>query len=130
MGVAALVIGIVGLVFSFVPFLNILLLLAVITGLVLGIVDVVKKSKIEGAKKGVGIAGIVLNSVAIFSIIFAIIVTGLFAYGISSSGILDDLEDYYYDYYDDYDYDYDYDYNDYFNNYNYNFNSSDYDFDF
>ncbi|QSH40898.1 hypothetical protein P0136_10830 [Lentisphaerota bacterium ZTH] len=64
MGVAALVIGIVAVVFSFVPYLGFLAIAMAIVGFILGVVDVSCKSKAK-LPTGNGIAGIVLNSVAI-----------------------------------------------------------------
>lgn len=68
MGVASLVIGIIALILGFVPFCGIIALIPAIVGLILGIVDAVKKSK-AGAKKGMSIAGIVLCSISIVIII-------------------------------------------------------------
>lgn len=68
MGVAALVLGIVSLVFGFIPFCNIFALIPAIVGLVLGIVDWVKKNK-ENNPKGKAIAGTVCSAIAIVIII-------------------------------------------------------------
>ncbi len=70
MGIAALVLGIVSVLFSFIPFCNTFMYIPAIVGLVLGIVDTVKKSK-GGEKKGVSIAGIVLCAIAVI-VIFAV----------------------------------------------------------
>jgi hypothetical protein len=64
MGVAAMVIGIIAVVLGFVPLCGWLALLPAAIGLILGIVDVALKVKAK-APKGKGIAGIVLNAIAI-----------------------------------------------------------------
>lgn len=69
MGIASLVLGIVSVVISFVPFCGIIALVPAIVGLILGIVDAVKKSK-EQQPKGMAIAGIVCSAVAIVLIIY------------------------------------------------------------
>ena len=68
MGVAALVLGIVSVVFGFIPFCGSWAIIPAIVGLVLGIIDIVKKSK-ENAPKGKAIAGVVCSAVAIVVII-------------------------------------------------------------
>ena len=68
MGVAALVLGIVSVVIGFIPFCGTWALIPAIIGLVLGIVDIVKKNK-ENAPKGKAIAGVVCSAVAIVVII-------------------------------------------------------------
>lgn len=64
MGIASMVIGIVSAVLGFVPFCNYFAFIPAVVGLVLGIVDVVMKSK-KQLPKGQAIAGVVLNSSAI-----------------------------------------------------------------
>jgi hypothetical protein len=68
MGIASLVIGIVSAVLGFIPYCNYFALIPAVVGLVLGIIEVVMKAK-KGQPRGMGIAGIVLNSVAIVLII-------------------------------------------------------------
>ena len=68
MDLAALIIGIIAVVLGFIPFCGYFALLPAIVGLILGIVDVKKKSKAQ-QPKGKGIAGIVLNAVAIIVIL-------------------------------------------------------------
>ena len=68
MGLAAMIIGIVAVVFGFIPFCGYFALLPAIIGLILGIVDVKNKSKAQ-QPKGKGMAGIVLNAVAIIVIL-------------------------------------------------------------
>ncbi len=60
MGVASLILGIVSLILAIIPGCGLILaFLPALIGLILGIVDVVKKSK-NGGKKGLAIAGIIL----------------------------------------------------------------------
>lgn len=68
MGVAALVIGIISVILGFVPLCNYFAVLPAIVGLVLGIVEVTKKGKAQ-QPKGLGMAGIILNAVAIVVIL-------------------------------------------------------------
>jgi hypothetical protein len=77
MGIAAMVIGIVSAVLGFIPFCNYFALIPAGVGFILGIVDVAIKSNKnqnlnEGESKqniGQGVAGIVLNSLAIIVIV-------------------------------------------------------------
>ena len=64
MGIAALIIGIVSIIIGFIPFCNYFALIPALVGLILGIVDIVLKSK-ANQPKGSGIAGTVLCSIAI-----------------------------------------------------------------
>jgi len=68
MGVASLVIGIISLVVGFVPFCGTWAMIPAVVGLILGIVDAAMKS---GRKqpKGMSIAGVVLNSLAMLIIV-------------------------------------------------------------
>ncbi|KMQ49885.1 hypothetical protein CHISP_3172 [Chitinispirillum alkaliphilum] len=68
MGVAAMVIGIISAMLGFVPLCNYFAALPAVVGLVLGIVDVTMKGK-KNLPKGQGIAGIVLNGLAVVVII-------------------------------------------------------------
>ncbi|MHC4309324.1 MAG: hypothetical protein ACYSSN_05225 [Planctomycetota bacterium] len=68
MGLAAMIIGIVAIVLGFIPLCGTIALLPAIVGLILGIVDVMKKSKAK-QPKGKGMAGIILNAVAIVVIL-------------------------------------------------------------
>ena len=64
MGIASMVIGILAAILAFIPFCGYIAFVPAVIGLILGIVDVNKKKKLE-KPKGQGIAGIVLNAVAI-----------------------------------------------------------------
>ena len=68
MGVAALVLGIVSVVIGIIPFCGTWAIIPAIVGLVLGIVDWVKKNK-EGNPKGKAIAGVICSAVAIVVIL-------------------------------------------------------------
>ena len=75
MGVAALVLGIIAAVISFIPLCGTWAIIPAIVGLVLGIVDWVKKKK-EDAPKGKAIAGVVCSVVAIIIICIWWIIAG------------------------------------------------------
>ena len=64
MGVAALVIGIISMILGFIPFCGAIAFIPAIIGIILAIVDIVKKKK-AGEKKGVAIAGLVLSIIAV-----------------------------------------------------------------
>ena len=64
MGVAALVLGIVAVIVSFIPFCGTWAIVPAIVGLVLGIVDWTKKKK-ANEPKGKAVAGTVCSAVAI-----------------------------------------------------------------
>ena len=64
MGVAALVLGIIAAVISFIPLCGTWAIIPAIVGLVLGIIDWTKKKK-EDAPKGKAIAGVICSAVAI-----------------------------------------------------------------
>ncbi len=78
MGVAALVLGIVSVVFSFIPFCGTWAIIPAIVGLVLGIIDWVKKNK-AGEAKGKAIAGTICSGVAVIIILVWWLVFGLAA---------------------------------------------------
>ncbi len=73
MDIASLVLGIVSLLFSFIPYCNYFMIIPAIVGLILGIIDVSQKSKLE-MPKGIGITGIILNALALL----IIIIVGIF----------------------------------------------------
>ncbi len=68
MGLAALIIGIVAVVLGFIPFCGYFAFIPAIVGLILGIIDVKRKSKTQ-QPSGKGKAGIVLNAAAIIVIL-------------------------------------------------------------
>ena len=67
MGVAALVLGILSVIVCWIPCVNYFAFFPAVIGLILGIVDVVQKSK-KDEKKGMAIAGIVLTAIAVIII--------------------------------------------------------------
>lgn len=76
MGVASLVLGIISLIIGFIPFCGMIAFIPAIIGLILGIVEIVKKSK-EKASKGMGIAGTILSAISIVVMIFWFFVVGI-----------------------------------------------------
>jgi|BioPla2DNA2_1021312.scaffolds.fasta_scaffold109616_1 high-affinity K+ transport system ATPase subunit B len=68
MGVASMVIGIISALLGFIPLCNYFATIPAIVGLILGIVDAVKKTN-ENQPKGMAVAGIILNALAIVLII-------------------------------------------------------------
>lgn len=64
MGIASLIIGIVSLILSFIPFCNFIIVLPTIAGIIFGIVDITKNSQRE-EKSSFGILGIILNIIAL-----------------------------------------------------------------
>lgn len=84
MGVAALVLGIISVVIGFVPFCGMIAFIPAIVGLILGIVDIVKKNK-ANEPKGMAIAGTVLSAIAILIIIYWVFIVGLAGAAIVSS---------------------------------------------
>ena len=121
MGIAALILGIISLIIGFIPLCGSIAIFPAIIGIILGIVDIVLKSK-KGEKKGISIAGLVLSAIATVVIIFWVFVFGVALSNVDVNELEDALEslndtsyDSSYDYddyddYEDYDYDYDYDY--------------------
>ncbi len=84
MGVASLILGIVSIIMSFIPCCNYFAFLPALVGLGLGIAELVKKGK-EGEGKGMGIAGIILNIIAIILPIALIIIA---AAGVAALGVM------------------------------------------
>lgn len=78
MGIAALVLGIISIIIGFIPLCGSIAIIPAIVGVILGIVDIVTKSK-KGEKKGISIAGLVLSAIAIIVIIFWVFVFGVAA---------------------------------------------------
>lgn len=82
LGTAALVLGIIGLVAAFIPFLNYGSGVIPFVGLILGIIALSKKN----VKKSTALAGTIVSAVAvILSIIMAIVYTGLFFHAVDQS---------------------------------------------
>ncbi len=105
MGIASLILGIISIVFGWIPFICFLALILAVIGLILGIVDTIHKSKIKDSKKGVSLAGLIVSAIAIPIILFSSLVSfGIFAVIMSEEVDDDWYNDYYYDddYLDDY----------------------------
>lgn len=85
MGIASLVLGIVAILISWIPIVGLLSFVLVIVGLVLGIVDISKKSKTQ-SQKGIGIAGVIVCAIAIP----IIIITTIISMGIITAAIMGD----------------------------------------
>ncbi len=88
MGIAALVLGVLGLLVCWIPFCSFFAFIPCVIGLILGIVDVVLKSK-KQLPKGIGIAGIVLN---VISLIVIVIWTVVISAGIKEAGGLEAVQ--------------------------------------
>jgi hypothetical protein len=65
MGVASLVLGIVGLVFSFMPVIGVIAWPLVILGVVFGAVGISKAAKEPGTPKGTAVAGLTCSLVGL-----------------------------------------------------------------
>ena len=65
MAVAALVCGIVGLVFSFVPIIGVIAWPLVILGIIFGGVGLSKANQVPGAPKGMAVAGLTCSIVGL-----------------------------------------------------------------
>lgn len=76
MGIAALVLGIISLLLSFIPIIGLFGLGLAIIGLILGIVDWVQKKKKE-EKHGIAIAGVICSAIAIVIVILYTMLAGL-----------------------------------------------------
>ena len=88
MGIASLVLGIVGLVFSFIPCLGTYGIFLTIPGIVFGAIGIAKAAKNNGAGKGLAIAGLVCS-------IIGSVIAGYQWYVLhkASSGLSEAIED-------------------------------------
>lgn len=68
MGIASMVIGIIAVIIGFIPLCGMWAVIPALVGLGLGIADLIVKSR-QGLPKGMAIAGIILNPLAIIVII-------------------------------------------------------------
>lgn len=75
MGIAALVLGIVSIIIAFIPLCGSIAFVPAIIGVILGIIDIVLKSK-KKEKMGVSIAGLILSILAIIIIVLWLFVIG------------------------------------------------------
>lgn len=106
MGIAALILGIISIITGWIPFVCFISLLLAIVGLILGIVDTIKKNKTADKSRGISIAGLVISAIAIPIIIMTSIISfGVLAVIMHDNSINDSIyhKDYYennYDYHD------------------------------
>ena len=94
MGIAALILGILAVVVGLVPMCGLVFGLPLaIVGLILGIVDVKARTKKE-QPKGVGVAGLILNVLAIVVILVWTLVIGAAAKHASENmeGVMEDVQ--------------------------------------
>ena len=122
MGIAALILGIIAIITGWIPFVCFISLILAIVGLVLGIVDTIKKNKTADKSRGVSIAGLVISAISIP----IIIITSIISFGALALIMSEDMVDYnkYYNNSTDYDDWYSEWYKDYYKNY---YNSISYD---
>lgn len=93
MGVASLVLGIISALIGFIPFIGIVMLIPAIVGLILGIIDIMKKKQ-ENKPKGMPITGTILSGVSLLVIIywiFLLVTTILIGIGMMSGSELTDI---------------------------------------
>lgn len=75
MGIASLVLGIISLIMSFIPFVGIIFCITAVISIILGIVSLCKKQN-----KGKSIAGIITSAIAIIiTILYCFVIGGLIA---------------------------------------------------
>jgi hypothetical protein len=65
MGIAAMVLGIVGLVFSFIPIIGVIAWPLVILGIIFGGVGISKAGQVPGMSKGTAVAGLTCSLVGL-----------------------------------------------------------------
>ena len=75
MGTAALVLGILGLVFSFVPVIGVIAWPLVILGIVFGGVGISKAGQVPGMSSGTAVAGLACSLVGLLICVIWVIVT-------------------------------------------------------
>lgn len=103
MGIASLVLGIISLVLGWIPFVCFFVFILAVIGLVLGIVDTIKKNKTEDKKRGISIAGLIISAISIpVIIIMSFVSIGIVAATIEGIDY-DTNRNHYYDYDNDYD---------------------------
>lgn len=85
MGIAAMILGIVGVAMAFIPCVGVVALIPAPIGLILGIVDTILKKK-KHLPAGMSIAGIALNAAAIIFVILWLFVFGAAAVASANAG--------------------------------------------
>jgi hypothetical protein len=84
MGVASMVIGIVALLVGFIPFCGAWAVLPAVVGIALGIAELIVKTK-RNEGKGMAIAGLVLNPLAIIVIVIWWVIAAMAAHEATNS---------------------------------------------
>lgn len=74
LGVAALILGIIGLILCFIPVINVFGVILAITALILGIVGMIIAKK-KGGSKGMALTGLILGAlgIIIFIVMYAVV---------------------------------------------------------
>lgn len=88
MGIAAMVIGIISAILAFIPMCGYVAFVPAIIGLILGIIDAKKKAS-KNLPKGMSVAGIVLNAIAIVLIFLWTVV--FVSAGTELDGVADEI---------------------------------------
>lgn len=102
MGIASFILGMISIVMGWIPFVCFLALMTAVIGLVLGIIDTIKKSKTNDKNKGFSIAGLVISAISIPIIfIMSIVSIAIIVEDVEPDNIRDRYYDDYYDYDDD-----------------------------
>ena len=91
MGIASLILGILSLLICWIPCVNYFAFIPAIIGVILGIVDIVKKNK-SGDKKGLAIAGLVLSIIAVVVICIWTFVIGAAASSVDANSLENSAE--------------------------------------
>ena len=83
MSIAALVLGIIAFIISFMPVIGLIAIFPAITSIVLAIVDLVKKSK----TKGLSITGLILSGLSLIIMVVSFIIVSVFAFNVLEDNI-------------------------------------------
>lgn len=97
MGIASLVLGIIGIITAFTVILSPLGVILAVVGLILGIVDTVKKGK-TGQKKGISIVGLIICSIIFVVLIvesLLVLGVGVLVYDSAKNGVYNEINNYY-----------------------------------
>ena len=81
MAIAGLVLGIVGIVFTFIPGINLIGIIAAIIGIILSAIAM----KQQPDKKGMAVAGLVLSIIALVIWVIAVLIVGMLFAGVATS---------------------------------------------
>lgn len=83
MSIAALVLGIIAFILSFMPLIGLIAIFPAITSVILAIVDLVKKSK----TKGLSIAGLILSGLSLIIMVASFIIVSISAFNLLEDNI-------------------------------------------